>query len=163
MFIFHLIFLGFTLIVSIIQSFGGNDCNIKNPFLGTCLALTLVFIVSAFFVMYNNLYFALKFINLGSNIVWTAFWLQSSFCNNIFVTTIGFIHGLLSIVGLVGFIIMNLLRKNTVTAKSWKQIYIVSIVLMLFCFVVSFIGEGSANSCGPAKMFLLTYQKFGAL
>jgi hypothetical protein len=102
--------------------------------------LTIVFIASSFFVMYSNLYFALKFINMGSNILWTAFWMQSSFCNNIFMTTIGFIHGLLSAVGLVGFVIMNLLRKSTVTAKSWKQIYIVSIVLMFFCYVISFIG-----------------------
>lgn len=139
MFIFHIIFAAFTAIVCLIQSLTENDCQLKNPFLGTCLALSLVFVVSAFFVMYCNLYFALKFANLGCNIAWTVFWIQFFYCHNIFIASIGVIHGFLSVAGLICFIVMNLLRKNTTTAKFWKQIYIISIMLMIFCYALSFI------------------------
>jgi uncharacterized membrane protein YkvI len=58
---------------------------------------------------------------------------------------------------------MSVLRKNANTAKFWKQIYAFSIALMLFCFIVSLIATSSGKSCGTADMFILTYQKFGAI
>jgi hypothetical protein len=158
-----MIFAGFAVIVALVQSFAGGDCDIKNSFLGTCFALTVVFAISAIIVMYFNLYFSLKFANLGCNIVWTAFWIQSSYCGSIFIAAIGFIHGVLSALGLLSFIVMSVLRKSTTTAKFWKQIYVVSIALMVFCFVIALIATSSSRSCGSEEMFVLTYQKFGAI
>ena len=163
MFIFHVFFAGFTLIVCLIQATSNNDCLIKNPFLGTCLALCLVFVVSAVFVMWCHMYFGLKFANLGCNIVWSIFWIKSSYCGNAFVAIIGAIHCILSVVGLISFVILNFAGKNTKTAKFWKQIFFISVALMLFCYVLSFLAEGSASSCAPSHLFVLTYQKFGFL
>ena len=47
----------------------------QNVFLGAATFINLVFITSAFFVMWTNLYLALKFAHLGSNIIWTFMWL----------------------------------------------------------------------------------------
>jgi hypothetical protein len=58
---------------------------------------------------------------------------------------------------------MSVLRKNANTAKFWKQIYAFSVALMLFCFVVSLVATSSSRSCGSSEMFILTYQKFGAI
>lgn len=163
MFGFHFIVGGFTFVFCIIQSFVVNDCIIKNPYLGTVMSINIIFIVSAFFIMWCNLYFALKFAHLGSNIVWTIFWIQCSFCNHILITMIGIIHLILSILGLISFVIMNFMRKTSRTAKLWKQLYVISILLMIVCYVSSFVGEPTSKDCTPGHLFFLTYQKFGAI
>lgn len=162
MFGFHFVVGGFTFIFCIVQLFTVYDCIIINSFLGTVIAITLVFISSAFFVMWCNLYFALKFAHLGCNIVWAVFWIQCSFCNHIILFLIGIIHLLLSITGIISFIIMNFMKKTSRTAKLWKQLYVISILLMIVCYATSFVGEPTSKDCLPAHLFFLTYQKFGA-
>lgn len=162
MFIFHVFFAGFTLIVCLVEAAMSNDCPAKSSFLGASLALTLIFVINAFLVMWCNLYFALKFANLGCNLVWTFFWLQNS-CSNAFVSMIGAIHGFLSIVGLLIFVIFNFIGKKTSTARFWKQIFFLSIVLMIFCYVLAFLAEGSASTCDGSHLFVLAYQKFGLI
>jgi NADH:ubiquinone oxidoreductase subunit K len=140
------------------------DCDLRAAFLGACLVLTALFVAAAFLVMYVNLLFALKFANFGCNFAWAAFWLLSSQqCGSFFVAVIGFVHLLLSVVGLIAFAVTNALRKNIVTANFWKYGFVVSIVAMALCFVVSLIAAGASRGCGPASLFILTYQKFGAV
>lgn len=154
---FHIIFTGFAFIVSLIQSFSGNDCMMKTPFLGTTVSLSIVFIVSAFFVMWRNLYFVLKFAHLGCNIVWTIFWLQFVQCGHAIASVIGVIHAILSLVGLISFIILSIMKKTTTTAKCWRQLYIISIILMIVCYAISFVGKLFSGDCQAVKLFFLTY------
>lgn len=163
MFGFHFIVGGFTFIYCLIQSFSSNDCIVKNPYLGTVMAISAVFIVSAFFVMWCNLYFSLKFAHLGCNVIWTIFWIQCAFCGHILIGMIGIIHVVLSLIGLICFVVMNFMKKTSKTAKMWKQLYILSIILMIVCYVASFIGEPTSKDCMPGHLFFLTYQKFGAV
>ena len=163
MFGFHFLLCGITLILSLVQLTGSGDCQIKNQFLGTSLAISIVFIVSAFFVMWINLYFGLKFAHLGCNIIWTFLWIQCSYCGYIIIAVIGIIHGVLSITGLISFVITNFMRKTSTTAKCWKAIYVISVVFMIFCYVASFIGGPMSKDCSPAYLFFLTYQKYGAI
>lgn len=128
--------------------------------MGAALFLCIIFIVSALIIMVANMYFGLKFAHFGCNILWTFLWIQSSSCHNIFVVAIGLIHGILSIFGLLCFVVMNLMRKSRQTARFWKQIYAVSILLMVLCYIISFLG-GITVGCEQSRFFMLTYQKYG--
>lgn len=157
----HLILTVFSVIVAITQASGDNDCSLKAIFIAAALVLRIDFLVSAIIVMWCNLYFGLKFAHFACNIVWTFLWLQSLRCNNVFVAIIGVTHGFLSVTGLVCFVVLNFMRKNKFTALCWRQLYAISIFLMIFCYIVSFIGESSSTNCQGSKFFMLTYQKYG--
>lgn len=158
---FHIIVTGLCVIVAITHVANVNDCEMKHLFMGAALFLCIIFIVSALIIMVSNMYFGLKFAHFGCNIMWTFLWIQCMGCYNIFVTVIGVIHGILSIFGLLCFIVMNLMRKSRQTAKFWKQIYAISIVLMIFCYIISFLGGISVGGCEQSSFFMLTYQKYG--
>jgi hypothetical protein len=113
--------------------------------------------------MWSNLYFGLKFAHFAGQILWTFMWLQTRNCNNVILATIGIIHGFLSIIGFVVFLIINILKKNSTTAKCWRQLYIISIALMIICYILSFVVEPSLGSCANGLLFVKTYQKFGLI
>lgn len=161
LFAFHLIVTGLCVIVAVVHVANDTDCKIKHLFMGAALFLCIIFIVSALIIMVANMYFGLKFAHFGCNIMWTFLWIQSSSCNNFFVLAIGVIHGILSIFGLLCFIVMNLMRKSRQTARFWKQIYAVSIFLMILCYLMSFLGGISVGDCEQGRFFMLTYQKYG--
>lgn len=160
LFAFHLIVTGLCVIVAIAHVTNDTDCQIKQLFMGAALFLSIIFIVSALIIMVSNMYFGLKFAHFGCNIMWTFLWIQSLNCYNIFVTAIGLIHGILSVFGLLCFIVMNLMRKSRQTARFWKQIYAVSILFMILCYLISFLG-GISSGCEQSRFFMLTYQKYG--
>lgn len=157
LFSFHIILTGLSVIVAIVQASRGNDCPIKSIFLSGALVLCIDFIVSSIFIMWCNLYFALKFAHFACNIMWTFLWIKSLGCGNIFVAIIGVVHGFLSAAGLGCFVILNFMKKTKLTALCWKQLYAFSIFLMIFCYIVSFIGEPSTHHCQESRFFMLTY------
>lgn len=114
--------------------------------MGGCFCLLLIFVVLALLVMYCNLYFGLKFVHFGGGIFWTFLWLQALSCGNVLLAFIGIIHGVLSVFGFVVFVIMNMIKKNSMTAKCWRQLYILSIVVLLLCYILSFIAEGTLSN-----------------
>lgn len=133
---YQLILLAFTLIVGIVQTAKWDDCSMKGAYLGTLLALSVVFVAAALVVMWANLYFGLKFMNFGCNLVWTFLWIQGAYCANFLVAMIGIIHGILSLTGLVIFLLLSLLRKNTKTAKCYHYLYLCSLICLLFCYIL---------------------------
>ena len=124
--------------------------------------LSLVFLVSSVIVMWANIYFGLKYAHLGSNIVWTFMWFTAkSSCGQVIISIIASIHGILSITGLVSFIVMNMLKKTTCTAKGWKYLMIASIAAMLICYLLCILEFLVPKSCTDALFFTLSYKYFG--
>lgn len=68
-------------------------------------------------------------------------WLLSKKDGNIWIGMIGIIHGVLLIIGVFTFGVLNILKKSSKTAKIWKQLYAISIIFMIFCYIVSFVSE----------------------
>ena len=64
----------------------------------------------------------------------------------IWIGMIGFIHGILAIVGVMSFIVLSLMKKNSKTAQYWRNIYIVSIILMIFCYILALLSKTFANN-----------------
>jgi hypothetical protein len=135
---YQVVLLGVAIVVNIVQA-GKSDCSIKYGFMGSTLCLSIIFIVNAVIVMWANLYFGLKYINFGSNILWCFLWVQSWECSCTLIGIIGVIHGLLSVVGVVVFLVLNLLKKNNTTAKCYKYLYTISIILLIFCYIICWI------------------------
>lgn len=159
---YQLILLGFTLISNIVQTLK-DDCSLKNHYMGSTLLLSIVFVLNALIVMWANLYFGLKYINFGSNILWTFLWLQAWSCSNILIGFIGIIHGVLAVLGLIIFLVLNIMKKNNKTAKCYKYLYTASIILLIFSYIVCWIAEPTTTSCQAGQFFVLAYQKFGLI
>lgn len=63
---------------------------------------------------------------------------------------IALIHGMLSITGLILFLLNRLLKKTAFTAKVWKAFTFVSLIAMIFCYVVVIFGLLAGKSCESA-------------
>ena len=168
----YYVFFGFHLLITAIATVLGvlysgnpsnNICPLGRDFIGASLFLNLVFICSAFLIMMFNLYFVLKFAHFGSNIVWTFMWAQASNCHHFLVTLVGVVHGLLSVLALISFLVMNLMGKTTLTSKCWKQFYGISIAMMIVCYLVVILAIPSSHSCSNTAMFVGTYKFYGMI
>ena len=86
--------------------------------------------------MIFDIYSVLKFAHLGSNAVWTFLWFNAkNSCGQVIIFTIASIHGILSLIGFVVFIVLRIFGK-TENTNQWKYIIIVSIFSMLFCYLI---------------------------
>ena len=102
------------------------------------MCLSLIFMVSSFIIMWTNLYFGLKYAHLGSNIIWTFMYFGAkASCGQILIILIACIHGFISIIGFITFVFLKILKKTSFTAKCWKYIIIMSIILMFFCYLMA--------------------------
>ena len=110
---YHILLAGLAIVGAIyIDTENEVKCMSQNVFFGASLAINLIFIISAFFVMWANLYLGLKFAHFGSNIIWTFMWLEGTHCHHFVIGFIGFAHAFLSIIGIVSFFIMNFIGKT---------------------------------------------------
>ena len=140
------------------------DCSFTHEYIGTVLFLNLNLLASTVIIMWANLYFALKYAHLGSNVVWTFMWIiGGSFCAHGLIALIASIHGLLSISGLVIFIVMIFLRKTSFTEKIWKYLMIFSIGAMLFCFLMCIFELLIPENCQNVSHFRSSYKIFGLI
>lgn len=162
-FIFHVLITGLTIVLAFsFSKSNGSSCSIRNTFLGTILCLNLGLICSIFFVMMFNLYFVLKYAHFGCNIVWAFLWAAGiNECQHFGVSLVGFLHGFLSVMGLVSFLVMNLMKKTSVTSKGWKQFYVISIIIMVFSYLLILLSSLSDISCPSTNLFVKSYRIFG--
>lgn len=161
---FHIIICGLSMILGLVLSKGiEQECSVGFTFVGTVLCINFVLLISAFIIMMFNLYFVLKYAHFGCNVVWTYMWLAGNECNHLIVSVIGIIHGLLAVAGLVSFVVMNLMKKTTLTSKCWKQFYVISIFMMIFCYILIWIAASTDQSCASSQLFIRSYQIFGLL
>ena len=135
----------------------------QNVFLGASLAINVIFITSAFFVMWANLYLGLKFAHFGSNIIWTFMWLEATHCHHFVIGFVGFTHGFFSLIGIVSFLIMNFMGKTQLTSKYWKYLYAISLFAMILCYLLVLIALPSSHTCSQTNLFAKTYQVFGLI
>jgi len=63
------------------------------------------------------------------------------------VMLIALIHGMLSIAGMALFLVNKFLKKTSFTAKIWKAFTFVSLIAMVFCYVVVLFGLLAGKSC----------------
>ena len=121
-------------------------------------------LASTVIIMWANLYFALKYAHLGSNVVWTFMWMiGGNFCAHGLIAMIACIHGILSISGLVIFIGLKFFRKTSFTEKVWKYLMILSIGAMLFCFLMCIFELLIPEKCQNVSHFRQSYKIFGLI
>lgn len=114
--------------------------------------------------MWANLYFGLKYAHLGSNIVWTfMFFGESNGCGQVLIAIIASIHGVISVIGLITFVVLKILRKTTCTAKCWKYIISISIICMLFCYLLCILELLVPLKCQKASYFINSYKIYGLI
>ena len=162
-YIFHVVLAGLSLFSTIFLQPKETSCLIKDTFMGTALFINLIFVASGFVVMFCNLYIGLKYAHLGSNIVWSFMWLEGSQCHHFLITFVGFTHALISLLGLISFVLMSLLRKTEATAKCWRKFYGISLLAMLFCYLLVLLGLPSTHNCPQTTLFAETYKYFGII
>lgn len=104
--------------------------------------------------MWSNLYFSLKFLNLGCNIIWSFMWFIENSESNAIPSLIAVVHGLISILNFCSLNAMNFMRKNETTAYCWRYIYIFSILMMAICYILIFV-------VNIDSIFVETYKKLG--
>ena len=100
--------------------------------------------------MWSNLYFSLKYAHFGSNIVWFCMWFTAGTCDSALVTLVALIHGILSVSGLLLFLINRFLKKTLFTAKVWRAFTFISLVAMVFCYAIILLGLMAGQSCPSA-------------
>lgn len=112
--------------------------------------------------MWTNLYFGLKYAHLGCNLVWTfLYFTEHQKCGQFLILLIACIHGILSIIGMIMFLILKFLRKTSVTAKGWKVLMGSSIVLMLVCYLLCILELILPDKCEDASYFINSYKFYG--
>jgi hypothetical protein len=63
---------------------------------------------------------------------------------------VALIHGLLSLTGVSLFLINKFLKKTSLTAKVWRAFTFVSLISMIFCYVIVLFGLLAGKSCESA-------------
>jgi hypothetical protein len=63
---------------------------------------------------------------------------------------VALIHGMLSLTGMALFLLNKVLKKTSLTAKIWRAFTFVSLIAMLFCYVVVLFGLLAGKSCESA-------------
>jgi hypothetical protein len=97
--------------------------------------------------MATTLYFSLKYAHFGSNLVWFLIWVVGGSCESPLVMLVALIHGMLSLTGMILFGINKILKKTSLTAKIWRAFTFVSLIAMVFCYVVVLFGLLAGKSC----------------
>ncbi len=100
--------------------------------------------------MWSNLYFSLKYAHFGSNLTWFLIWVFGGSCESSLVMLIALIHGILSIAGLFLFLFNRFMKKTAFTAQVWKAFTFISLVAMIFCYVIVLLGLLAGKSCQSA-------------
>jgi hypothetical protein len=76
---------------------------------------------------------------------------------------IALIHGMLSLTGMVLLILNKFLKKTSLTAKIWRAFTFVSLIAMVFCYVVVLFGLLAGKSCESAEFFKKVYELYGII
>jgi len=119
--------------------------------------------VSTLIVMITTLYFSLKYAHFGSNLVWFIIWIVGGLCESPLVMLVALIHGMLSFTGIILFVINKFLKKTSLTAKIWRAFTFVSLIAMVFCYVIVLFGLLAGKSCESAEFFKKSYELYGIL
>lgn len=70
---------------------------------------------------------------------------------------IALIHGMLSLTGMVLFLTNKFLKKTSFTAKVWRAFTFVSLIAMVFSYVIVLFGLLAGRSCPSAEFFKKSY------
>jgi hypothetical protein len=63
---------------------------------------------------------------------------------------VALIHGMLSLTGLSLLLLNKFLKKTALTAKIWKAFTFVSLIAMIFCYILVLFGLLAGKSCQSA-------------
>jgi hypothetical protein len=100
--------------------------------------------------MWSNLYFSLKYAHFGSNLVWFLMWIFGGNCESVLVMLVALIHGILSFFGIIIFLFNRFMKKTVLTAKIWRAFTFVSLIAMVFCYLMVLLGLLAGKSCQSA-------------
>lgn len=63
---------------------------------------------------------------------------------------VALIHGMLSLAGMALFLINKFMKKTSFTAKVWRAFTFVSLIAMVFCYIIVLFGLLAGKSCESA-------------
>ena len=152
-----------TIIIIFEQISQTNQC-ILDQYLLSMLALGVIFHFNALILMWTNLYLGIKFAHFGSNIVWPLMWfMEINTCGSKFLSFIAIVHAVFSVIGFLTFVVLHLMSKSSFTASCWRKITIISIVMMVICYLVILLFLLIAPECNSVSYFVISYQRFGLI
>jgi uncharacterized membrane protein YbhN (UPF0104 family) len=63
---------------------------------------------------------------------------------------VALIHGILSFSGIIIFLFNRFMKKTALTAKIWRAFTFVSLIAMVFCYLMVLLGLLAGKSCQSA-------------
>ena len=164
-YIYHWIISLICMVLGIVHFFRLNSCTLTEQVNSTIFAVTVIMQVDILVAMLGDLFLVLKYLHFGCDLVWTFLWylLALGKCSQVFVEIVGVIHVLLGLVNFFTFFSGSVFGSNSFLAKRWKLLTLVSIFMMMLCYLVVLVGEQQVIHCSSLKYFLQLYMRFGLL
>ena len=164
-YIYHWIISLICMVLGIVHFFKFHSCTLTEQVNSTIFAVTVIMQVHILVAMLGDLFLVLKYLHFGCNLVWTFLWylLALGKCSQVYVEIVGVIHVLLGLVNFFTFFSGYVFGSNSFLAKRWKLLTLVSIFMMMLCYLVVLVGEQQVIHCSSLKYFLQLYMRFGLL
>jgi len=124
-----------------------SDCELGKLLFLTIVSSNIILMISVVIVMVGTLFNVLKYLHFGSNITWVLVWIGALSCGSFLVGLIAMIHGMLCMLNTVFLIVYWCHGKYSSVVRFWRMIALLSLLLMLLCWLISVLGVIAHDSC----------------
>lgn len=137
----------------IVNSLNSSGCGVSEALLSSIVTSSVLFQFNTLVTMIGHLYMILKYLHCGSNLAWTIIWFTGLECDNVAVALIAIIHGLLSIINMLSLIGIKIYGKTSGVVRFWKKLTFISLIFMIFCYLIVLVGLVSGAKCQEIRFF----------
>ena len=93
--------------------------------------------------------------------MWFFLWTATLECMRIDIDLIAIIHAVLAVINVCTLFIYKMVGKSAGIVRFWKSMCIVSIFMMVFCYLIVLIGLTAKSKCQESILFDKTYMIYG--
>jgi len=155
--VFHIVIGLLVIVGGITNLHSSSGCGVLEALMVSLVASSILFQINALIAMNGHLFFILKYLHFGSNLVWTIIWLTAINCQSIIIALIALIHGIFSVINMGGLIAIKCMGKTSGVVKFWKLLTLISIFMMVLCLAFVIFGMIEESSCSDIAFFEMTY------